>query len=224
MRSATPITSARCAAMRSDSPESSTAVRCAPARAKLIESVPMPQPTSSTRLPSHRSNSAKAGMCGSTRYLRASTSSKYSFDPTGFVEWRMLQGRASQYRWTSAIDLSVELFIVRLAKALAGTVPRSLLPTSCPTGHSFYRCGRPSSAQLRVDLVDLDRRRERRPTPGRLVTAARVCSPHAPEPSRRPCSAARRRAERSALAATPAMRERNVSLTAGISPAMNVNA
>ena len=53
-------------------------------------------------------------MCGSTRYFRASTSSKYSFDPTGFVEWRMLQGRASQYCWTSAMDFSVELLTIRL--------------------------------------------------------------------------------------------------------------
>ena len=98
IRSATPITSARSCAMRSDSPDRSTAVSSAPARAKLIESVPMPQPTSRTRFPLQRSNSAKAGMCGSTRYLRASTSSKYSFDPTGLGECRMLQGRASQYR------------------------------------------------------------------------------------------------------------------------------
>ena len=47
-------------------------------------------------------------MCGSTKYFRASTSSKYSFEPTGFCECRMLHGRASQYRRTSAIDFSVE--------------------------------------------------------------------------------------------------------------------
>lgn len=47
-------------------------------------------------LPCQRSNCAKPGMCGSTRYLRASTSSRHSRKPTGFSEWRMLQGRASQ--------------------------------------------------------------------------------------------------------------------------------
>ena len=51
----------------------------------------------------------EAGMCGSTRYFRASTSSKYSRDPTGFGECRMLQGRASQYRWTSSRDAGAEL-------------------------------------------------------------------------------------------------------------------
>ena len=51
----------------------STAVSSAPARAKLIVSVPMPQPISNTRLPFQRAKSAKDGICGSTRYLRAST-------------------------------------------------------------------------------------------------------------------------------------------------------
>ena len=58
-------------------------------------------------------------MCGSTRYFRASTSSKYSFDPTGFGEWRMLQGRASQYCWTSAMDLSVELLTTSAKRCIA---------------------------------------------------------------------------------------------------------
>ena len=71
-------------------------VRSAPALAKLIESVPMPQPISSTFLPRQCSKSANSGMCGSTKYLRASTSSKYSLDPTGLFEWRTLQGRRFQ--------------------------------------------------------------------------------------------------------------------------------
>src|SRR5256886_10218690 len=82
------------------SSERSTTVISAPARAKLIESVPMPHPISSTFLPRHRSKSANAGMCGSTKYLRSSTSSKYSRVPTGLVEWRMLHGRRFQYART----------------------------------------------------------------------------------------------------------------------------
>ena len=58
----------------------------APCRAKLMVSVPMPQPISKTFFPFHRSNSAKRGICGSTKYFRASTSSKYSFVPTDFGE------------------------------------------------------------------------------------------------------------------------------------------
>src|SRR5438270_302733 len=82
------------------SSERSTTVISAPARAKLIESVPMPHPISSTFLPRHRSKSANAGMCGSTKYLRSSTSSKYSRVPTGLVEWRMLHGRRFQHART----------------------------------------------------------------------------------------------------------------------------
>jgi hypothetical protein len=44
--------------------------------------------------------------------LRTSTSSKYSREPTGFCECRMLQGRASQYRRTSVIDLFGELLTI----------------------------------------------------------------------------------------------------------------
>jgi len=40
--------------------------------------------------------------------LRASTSSKYSLEPRGFGEWRMLHGRASQYSWTLAIVFSAD--------------------------------------------------------------------------------------------------------------------
>src|SRR5579863_6157152 len=40
-------------------------------------------------------------MWGSTRYLRARTSSKYSLVPISLVEWRMLQGRSSQYFFTA---------------------------------------------------------------------------------------------------------------------------
>ena len=66
--------------------DSSRIVRSAPARAKLIESVPRPQPISRTFLPFHVANSANAGMCGSTKYFRASTSSKYWRVPTYAVE------------------------------------------------------------------------------------------------------------------------------------------
>ena len=83
-------------ASSSDCGDRSTAVTCAPWRAKLVVSVPMPQPISRTFLPRQRSNSAKRGMCGSTKYLRASTSSKYSRVPTGLGECRMLHGRWSQ--------------------------------------------------------------------------------------------------------------------------------
>src|SRR5262245_32197624 len=69
-------------------------------------SVPIPHPTSSTRLPRQRGNSAKRGMWGSTKYLRASTSSKYSRSPTGLGECRMLQGRSFQYCWTVRIGTS----------------------------------------------------------------------------------------------------------------------
>ena len=56
----------------------------------------MPQPISSTRFPCQRDEVGKRGMCGSTKYLRRSTSSKYSRVPTAFGECRMLQGRAFQ--------------------------------------------------------------------------------------------------------------------------------
>ncbi len=91
-----PNTSKRCLQSARLSSEMSTTVMSAPARAKLIESVPIPHPISSTFLPRHRAKSAKAGMCGSTKYFRASTSSKNSREPTGLVEWRMLQGRRFQ--------------------------------------------------------------------------------------------------------------------------------
>src|SRR6185369_10819147 len=68
-------------------------------------SVPIPHPISSTFLPLHRSKSAKPGICDSTKYLRASTSSEYSFVPTGLGEWRMLQGRESQYSLTFWIEV-----------------------------------------------------------------------------------------------------------------------
>src|ERR1700741_4021109 len=61
----------------------------------------MPHAISENLLPRQRSNSANAGICGSTKYLRASTSSKYSRVPTGLRECRTLQGRRSQYRFTS---------------------------------------------------------------------------------------------------------------------------
>src|SRR5271170_434066 len=64
-------------------------------------SVPSPHPTSRTFFPRHRSNSANSGICGSTKYFRCSTSSKYSFVPTSLVEWRILQGRSSQYFFTA---------------------------------------------------------------------------------------------------------------------------
>src|ERR1044071_8141399 len=61
----------------------------------------MPQPISSTRLPAHRSNCANPGICGSTKYFRASTSSKYCFVPITADECRILQGRLSQKDSTS---------------------------------------------------------------------------------------------------------------------------
>src|SRR5260370_6557561 len=68
-----------------------------------MASVPMPQPISSTRLPAQRSNWANPGICDSTKYLRASTSSKYSLEPISALEWRILHGRRSQYACTAAI-------------------------------------------------------------------------------------------------------------------------
>src|SRR3954452_7983890 len=120
-----PYVSARFCATASDSLERSTAVTCAPARAKLMVSVPMPQPTSRTCLPRQRSNCAKAGMWGSTKYFRASTSSKYSLVPTGILECRMLQGLRSQYAFTVSMET---------ADSAANLTNRSLLTTnSFPT-------------------------------------------------------------------------------------------
>ena len=89
------------------------------------------------------------GMCGSTRYFRASTSSKYSFEPTGFGEWRMLQGRASQYCWTSATDFSLELSTIRLPESSASLVAVPGLAL----GHGVVLSGAPSwkSAHQRAD-------------------------------------------------------------------------
>src|SRR6059036_54013 len=84
------------------------AVTFAPCRAKLMVSVPNPQPISKTFLPFHFSNSANRGMCGSTKYLRASTSSKYSLVPTGLGECRRLHGRRSQYCLTLSIEISLK--------------------------------------------------------------------------------------------------------------------
>src|SRR6267143_1643619 len=77
-------------------------------------SVPMPQPISRTFLPRQRSNWAKPGMWYSTKYLRASTSSKYCLVPTGAWEWRKLQGRRSQYSFTLSTAMSSNdmLFLV----------------------------------------------------------------------------------------------------------------
>src|SRR6185369_17240193 len=103
--SSNPETFTRCLATASDFSVRSTAVTRAPCRAKLMVSVPIPHPISSTFLPLHRSKSAKPGICDSTKYLRASTSSEYSFVPTGLGEWRMLQGRESQYSLTFWIEV-----------------------------------------------------------------------------------------------------------------------
>src|SRR4051812_35302296 len=46
-------------------------------------------------------------MCGSTRYLRASTWSKYARVPTGSGECRRLQGRRFQYSRTLSIEVSL---------------------------------------------------------------------------------------------------------------------
>ena len=78
----------------------------APARAKFMVSVPIPQPTSRTRLPDHWGNAANPGMWGSTKYFLASTSSKYSRSPIGLEEWRMLHGREFQKSRTCAIGTS----------------------------------------------------------------------------------------------------------------------
>src|SRR5947199_5932212 len=103
-RPPSPYTSSRRRASSADFSDNSTATTCAPARAKLTVSVPMPHPISRTVRPCHRSNSAKPGMCGSTKYLRRSTSSKYSRVPTSRGEWRMLQGRRFQKSRTAPID------------------------------------------------------------------------------------------------------------------------
>lgn len=58
-----------------------------------------------------RSNWAKVGMCGSTKYFRPSISSKCSFDPIVFAECRMLQGRRFQKSRTAAIALVPLRFI-----------------------------------------------------------------------------------------------------------------
>lgn len=49
--------------------ENSTIVSSAPLRAKLILSVPIPQPISSTFLPFHLLKSANLGIWGSTKYF-----------------------------------------------------------------------------------------------------------------------------------------------------------
>src|SRR5262249_26317325 len=54
----------------------------------------------------HRENSAKRGICASTKYLRCSTSSKYSRVPTALGECRMLQGLAFQKLRTASIGTS----------------------------------------------------------------------------------------------------------------------
>src|SRR5262249_14698744 len=105
-RSLNPYICNRWRAISADASESSTAVTWAPARAKLTVSVPMPHPISSTRLPDQRENSAKPGICASTKYLRCSTSSKYSRVPTALGECRMLQGRAFQKLRTASIGTS----------------------------------------------------------------------------------------------------------------------
>ncbi len=69
-----------------------------------MASVPIPHPTSRTFLPFQISNSANFGMCGSTKYLRCSTSSKYVFEPICALECLMLHGRSSQNFLTSAIE------------------------------------------------------------------------------------------------------------------------
>src|SRR6476619_3509315 len=58
-------------------------------------------------------------MCGSTKYFRASTSSKNSAEPTGFGECRMLHGRASQYSRTASTDFGVAVLATELAPARA---------------------------------------------------------------------------------------------------------
>src|SRR5262245_18971593 len=83
--------------------DSSIPVYTAPWRAKFVASVPMPQPISKTRFPFQRGKSANRGICGSTKYLRASTCSKYSRLPTGSRECRILHGRRSQYDCTSSM-------------------------------------------------------------------------------------------------------------------------
>ena len=57
-----------------------------------------------------------------------STSSKYSREPTGFGEWRTLQGRASQYRRTSAMDLFVEFLTIRLPSSALWTWQTETIP------------------------------------------------------------------------------------------------
>src|SRR5208282_648372 len=63
----------------------------------------MPQPTSRTFLPALPSKSANPGICDSTKYLRASTSSKYARLPTACRLCRMLHGLKSQNFCTSSI-------------------------------------------------------------------------------------------------------------------------
>src|SRR5271169_6236876 len=75
----------------------------------------MPNPISRTLLPSQRANSANPGMWDSTKYLRASTSSKYSREPTGCAEWRILHGREFQYSLTFEIGVSVKATEVFMA-------------------------------------------------------------------------------------------------------------
>src|SRR5712691_1121807 len=106
-RSASPYTSRRRRARAADFSDRSMEVTRAPARAKLTVSVPIPHPISSTRFPAHCGKPAKPGMCGSTKYFRASTSSKYSRVPTSLGECRMLHGLASQKARTSLIGTSV---------------------------------------------------------------------------------------------------------------------
>src|SRR5271157_529 len=121
IRSSKPKTLALWRVISRDFSVRSTAVTCAPARAKLMVSVPIPQPISSTFLPFHRSNSAKRRMCGSPKYLRASTSSKYSRVPAGLGECRTLHGRAFQYSLTLAMGVSSKeagVLIVRFAKRI----------------------------------------------------------------------------------------------------------
>ena len=74
--------SSRCRASAADSSDSSTAVTCAPARAKLHGVGADAAADLQDAPPLHRRNSANTGMCGSTKYFRCSTSSKYSLVPT----------------------------------------------------------------------------------------------------------------------------------------------